>query len=518
MEIEELKLKFDELIASLDNPKTQNILKEAEYDIEKLNTVIKNYLENIELINPKDISIIKAKISEMIQLTKRGLEPHAINEFISTSNFVINKTPMNIKPKINETSLEREITEEEFTKRFNSWLNLLNSKLEKKSNFILLVDNIEYEFYKTGENNVLFIKVRKGKELFSPEYINLIELINIVFKGEEGNSEMAKNIATKIKDKSIFDYFIPNDSFSELYETINNRLLKQENELINLQKENQSLDNKKIEFYEIFEKAKTIDEKCESTISAAEKRAELGASISYWQKKQEKHKKEFWKFAIIAIFLISALVLILIYFLNSHSQENKITEGIKNEIISEIINKIDKKLEKEKTVKSDENNKLNEKKDTKTEPKELKVEKEGKDNKSLSIDVNVQIEKVTQTYKEELTADSKETSEKKDDNSFLKDFENSNLPWYFLMIFASSSAFWIIRITVKIALSNLHLSEDAYERVVMIQTYLAFVKETEVKEKDKELILSSLFRPSNIGIIQDESSVTVSDIITAFKK
>ena len=36
MEIEELKLKFDELIASLDNPKTQNILKEAEYDIEKL--------------------------------------------------------------------------------------------------------------------------------------------------------------------------------------------------------------------------------------------------------------------------------------------------------------------------------------------------------------------------------------------------------------------------------------------------------------------------------------------------
>ena len=37
-------------------------------------------------------------------------------------------------------------------------------------------------------------------------------------------------------------------------------------------------------------------------------------------------------------------------------------------------------------------------------------------------------------------------------------------------------------------------------------------------KKDKELILSSLFRPSNIGIIQDESSVTVTDIITAFKK
>ena len=172
----------------------------------------------------------------------------------------------------------------------------------------------------------------------------------------------------------------------------------------------------------------------------------------------------------------------------------------------------------EKQVKNDENNQLNEKKDIKSEPKELKVEKQGKDNKSLAIDINVQIEKVTQTYKEESDEGSKKISEEKDENSLLKDFENSNLPWYFLMIFTSSSAFWIIRITVKIALSNLHLSEDAYERVVMIQTYLSFVKEGQIEENDKNLILSSLFRPSNIGIIQDESSVTVSDIITAFKK
>ena len=98
------------------------------------------------------------------------------------------------------------------------------------------------------------------------------------------------------------------------------------------------------------------------------------------------------------------------------------------------------------------------------------------------------------------------------------DFDYSKLAWYILMIFASSSAFWIIRITVKIALSNLHLSEDAHERVVMIQTYLSFVNEGQINENDKNLILSSLFRPSNIGIINDESSVTVADIITAFKK
>jgi uncharacterized membrane protein len=105
-----------------------------------------------------------------------------------------------------------------------------------------------------------------------------------------------------------------------------------------------------------------------------------------------------------------------------------------------------------------------------------------------------------------------------EENSKAFNFDYSKLAWYILMIFASSSAFWIIRITVKIALSNLHLSEDAHERVVMIQTYLSFVKEGQIDENDKNLILSSLFRPSNIGIIKDESSVTVADIITAFKK
>lgn len=494
MEIEELKLKFDELIASLDNPKTQNILKKAEYDIEKLNDVIKNYLENIEMLNPKDISIIKAKISQMIELTKRGLESHAINEFISTSNFVINKTPMNIKPKINETFLEREITEEEFTKRFNNWLNSLNSKLEKKSNFILLVDNIEYEFYKTEDDNVLFSRNQRNKDgsFLSPKYINLIELISIVFKGKNGNSEMAKIIADKIKDNSI------------LLEGINNRLNKNEEDLINLQKENQLLKDTKKEFYEIFEKAKTIDEKCESTISAAEKRAELGASVSYWQQKQKTHMNKFKWFSATSICLIGILIFILFCALTYHENNNK----------NEIKQEIDKNTQIAKEVKDDGNTKIPEKNDIKSEPKELKVEKQGKDNKSLAIDINVQIEKVTQMYKEE----SKEISEKNNENDSPKDFDYNKLAWYALMIFASSSAFWIIRITVKIALSNLHLSEDANERVVMIQTYLAFVKETEVKEKDKELILSSLFRPSNIGIIKDESSVTVTDIIMAFKK
>lgn len=222
------------------------------------------------------------------------------------------------------------------------------------------------------------------------------------------------------------------------------------------------------------------------------------------ERKTKKHYSQFWTFIGIALFLIFTLILLLfggIYFHKNEKKELTPTAPISSNI-------------------SDKENNLNnksEEKEQKNTPSELKVQKVGKDNKSLQIDVNVQIENLTK--QEELNKESKEILEKKDE-SFIKDLEDSNLPWYLLMIFATSSIFWIIRITVKIALSNLHLSEDAHERVVMIYTYLSFIENGQLQnlEKDKELILSSLFRPSNIGIIQDESSVTVTDIITAFKK
>jgi hypothetical protein len=503
MNVEQLKVEFLDLKSNLENSRTAGKLKENNYDLNKLNETIEIYLKNIQTIESKELLLaIDTKIKNLLSYTRKSNILDYIHSFENDANFLISNVPKDIQTT--ETLNNLEITEEEFTKRFNSWLNLLNLKSEMKSNFTLLVQGINYEFYKTKENNILFIKVAEKKEFSSPEYINIIELINIVFKKENGNSDIAKIIANKIKDNSIFNHFIP-INYSDLFEIINRKIDKNEDDLRNLQTQNQLLDDAKKEFYDIFEKSKTIDEKCESTINAAEKRAELGASVSYWQKKQERHKIKFRWFSFASICFIGILVCILFCALKYHENDSN-----KNETKQEN----DKNTQYEKVAKSDDTSQITEKKDAKLEPKELKVEKQGKDNKSLAIDINVQIEKVTQMYKEE----SKEISEKNNENDSLKDFDYSKLAWYALMIFASSSAFWIIRITVKIALSNLHLSEDAHERVVMIQTYLAFVKETEVKDKDKELILSSLFRPSNIGIIQDESSVTVTDIITAFKK
>lgn len=78
---------------------------------------------------------------------------------------------------------------------------------------------------------------------------------------------------------------------------------------------------------------------------------------------------------------------------------------------------------------------------------------------------------------------------------------------YAFFIGALTIIVWIIRLLVKVFLSNLHLLSDAKERETMIMTYLAFEREEQVLEKDdKNLILPSIFRVSSNGIIKEDSS------------
>lgn len=246
------------------------------------------------------------------------------------------------------------------------------------------------------------------------------------------------------------------------------KLLKNEDELLiikskleEIQNDNLNIEEKKSQFDKIIAKSENLDD----MIKAAEDKAKLGSSISYWDDKQENHIRKFRRFSTLSILLIGILIGILFYVTTNHNNQTK--------------------------------------DDIKVSKANLQV---GNDNNKTVV--NIKKAKLPRLKE----SDSKDAEEK----DLL--FDYSKLAWYALMIFASSSAFWIIRITVKIALSNLHLSEDAHERVVMIQTYLSFIQEGKIEESDKQYILTSLFRSSNIGIIKDESSVTVADMISAFKK
>jgi hypothetical protein len=65
---------------------------------------------------------------------------------------------------------------------------------------------------------------------------------------------------------------------------------------------------------------------------------------------------------------------------------------------------------------------------------------------------------------------------------------------------------WIVRIEVRLLLSHIHLSTDAAERQVLIQTYLAMLKTSDTHAIEaRELILNAIFRSANDGLISSDT-------------
>lgn len=68
---------------------------------------------------------------------------------------------------------------------------------------------------------------------------------------------------------------------------------------------------------------------------------------------------------------------------------------------------------------------------------------------------------------------------------------------------------WIIKILANIFMSHLHLATDAQERRTMIHTYLALTRKGHgPKEEDRQLILQTLFRPSNTDMVKNDQGPT----------
>jgi Family of unknown function (DUF6161) len=66
-------------------------------------------------------------------------------------------------------------------------------------------------------------------------------------------------------------------------------------------------------------------------------------------------------------------------------------------------------------------------------------------------------------------------------------------------------AFWVVRLFSRLFLSREHLARDAEERVTMIETYLALSQHGRVKEDDLKLVLGPIFRPTEDGLVKDDS-------------
>ena len=455
----EFKQKLKELEANLENYKIQKELESNKFNIDDLKQTIQFYYKNIEQIKDEDLNNILIKVNELVSHSNNSAFLAYSHKFINTARYLINNLP-EVEPDIDDNfniQNNAQISEEEFSKRYDKLIEALNFEGEE-CNLILETTSKEQKPFKVFKNKNKSLAIY-AKSSEKPMIIASDRLLEVAFNRKEPTYKSYEPvIISKIIDNSIFDFFLNNSLSEDLIEAMKAKLLKNENELLILKSKLEEIKEENQTIEKKKEQFNEIFEKVETIdnkIKAVEDKAKLNASVSYWKAKQKSHKTKFWWFGGVAIGLIVILVLILFIALNNHEKQTNINKQVE-----------------------------------------------------ITNDIN------TTTKVQEIN----ENNNKLEEKSSFFDFDYSKLAWYILMIFASSSAFWIIRITVKIALSNLHLSEDAHERVVMIQTYLSFVNEGQINENDKNLILSSLFRPSNIGIINDESSVTVADIITAFKK
>jgi len=92
--------------------------------------------------------------------------------------------------------------------------------------------------------------------------------------------------------------------------------------------------------------------------------------------------------------------------------------------------------------------------------------------------------------------------------------------WRFAVLIASALfCVWVVRILVRLLLSNIHLLTDSRERVTMVQTYLALLRRGKIKDDERMFILQTLFRPTPTGIVKDDAvPLTVIEGITKFGK
>lgn len=78
----------------------------------------------------------------------------------------------------------------------------------------------------------------------------------------------------------------------------------------------------------------------------------------------------------------------------------------------------------------------------------------------------------------------------------------------------TSIGVYILRLSVKMATSSFHLARDAKERNRLTYFYLALIQNKAVTDKERAIILNSLFSRSDTGLLKGDSSPVMSGNVT----
>lgn len=66
---------------------------------------------------------------------------------------------------------------------------------------------------------------------------------------------------------------------------------------------------------------------------------------------------------------------------------------------------------------------------------------------------------------------------------------------------------WGIRLVYRVYLSERHLAQDASEKMAFAETFLAMKERAKVSTEAEAIVLATLFKPIQDGIIKDDESM-----------
>lgn len=102
------------------------------------------------------------------------------------------------------------------------------------------------------------------------------------------------------------------------------------------------------------------------------------------------------------------------------------------------------------------------------------------------------------------------------DNHWFETVKNSAI-----ITVITSICIYVLRTTVKMAMSSFHLSRDAKERNKLSVFYLSLIEDDAVTDKERAIILNALFSRSDTGLLKGDSAPSmpsnISDIIEIVK-
>lgn len=93
--------------------------------------------------------------------------------------------------------------------------------------------------------------------------------------------------------------------------------------------------------------------------------------------------------------------------------------------------------------------------------------------------------------------------------------KSAAIRWTIIYVTLISFIAYAIRAITKFMFSSFHLARDCEERYTLTYFYLSLLKDSKIDEKDRQLIMQSLFSRAETGLLKDDSSPTMpSDAIS----